>query len=87
MLGPDPMRGNVSVFGDMTPPEGEIWRVIDVVRKAGVATIIVDKTVDAVLSIGDRVVVLVKGAAVHDGPPASLRADTDLMSRYLGVAG
>ncbi len=64
----------------------EIWRVIAVVRRAGVASIIVDKTVDAVLSVADRVVVLVKGAVVHDGPPASLRADPDLMSRYLGVS-
>ncbi len=65
----------------------EIWRVIGVVREAGVASIIVDKTVDAVLSVADRVVVLVKGAVVHDGPPAALRADPDLMARSLGVAG
>ncbi len=65
----------------------EIWRVIGVVREAGVASIIVDKTVDAVLSVADRVVVLVKGSVVHDGPPASLRADPDLMARCLGVAG
>ena len=65
----------------------EIWRVIGVVREAGVASIIVDKTVDAVLSVADRVVVLVKGAVVHDGPPAALRADPELMARSLGVAG
>jgi branched-chain amino acid transport system ATP-binding protein len=65
----------------------EIWRVIGVVREAGVASIIVDKTVDAVLSVADRVVVLVKGAVVHDGTPASLRADPDLMARSLGVSG
>src|SRR5260370_54652 len=34
----------------------EIWRVIRVVREAGMAAIVVDKTVDAVLSIADRVV-------------------------------
>ena len=51
------------------------------------ASIIVDKTVDAVLSVADQVVVLVKGEVVHDGPPASLRADPELMGRYLGVAG
>jgi branched-chain amino acid transport system ATP-binding protein len=65
----------------------EIWRVIGVVREAGVASIIVDKTVDAVLAVADRVVVLVKGAVVLDGPPASLRDDQDLLSLYLGVAG
>jgi branched-chain amino acid transport system ATP-binding protein len=65
----------------------EIWRVIGVVREAGMAAIIVDKTVDAVLSVADRVIVLVKGAVVLDGPPEGLRADPDLMSRYLGVEG
>jgi len=65
----------------------EIWRVIGVIRDAGVAAIIVDKTVDAVFSIADRAIVLVKGAVVHDGPPALLRANPDLMERYLGVAG
>jgi branched-chain amino acid transport system ATP-binding protein len=65
----------------------EIWRVIGLVRAAGVAAIIVDKTVDAVLSVADRVVVLVKGTVVHDGPPAGLLAEPDLMSRYLGVEG
>jgi branched-chain amino acid transport system ATP-binding protein len=64
----------------------EIWRVLGVVRQSGMAAIIVDKTVDAVLSLADRVVVLVKGAVVHDGPPAPLRADPELMMRYLGVA-
>jgi branched-chain amino acid transport system ATP-binding protein len=61
--------------------------VIRVVREAGMATVIVDKTVDAVLSVADRVIVLVKGAVVHDGAPETLRADPDLMSRYLGVEG
>jgi branched-chain amino acid transport system ATP-binding protein len=65
----------------------EIWRVIGVVREAGMAAIVVDKTVDAVLSVADRIIVLVKGMVVLDGPPAALRAEPDLMSRYLGVEG
>jgi branched-chain amino acid transport system ATP-binding protein len=65
----------------------EIWRVIGVVRDSGVAAIVVDKTVDAVLALADRAVVLVKGRVAFDGPPAALRADPDLMARYLGVAG
>jgi branched-chain amino acid transport system ATP-binding protein len=65
----------------------EIWRVIRVVREAGMAVIVVDKTVDAVLSLADRVVVLVKGRVVLDGPPAELRADATLMEAYLGIAG
>jgi len=63
----------------------EIWRVIRLVRDAGVAVLVVDKTVAAVLSVADRVAVLVKGSVVHDGPAAALAADTDLLSRYLGL--
>ncbi|MSP00552.1 MAG: ABC transporter ATP-binding protein [Acetobacteraceae bacterium] len=65
----------------------EIWRTIGVVRAAGVAAIVVDRTVDAILSVADRVMVLVKGVVVLDGAPAALRADPALMSRYLGVTG
>ena len=64
----------------------EIWRVIEVVRAAGVAAIVVDRTVDAVLSVADRVAVLVKGSVAYDGPPAALRADPALMARYIGVS-
>ncbi len=63
----------------------EIWRTIRAVRQAGVAVIIVDRTVEAVLSLADMVVVLVKGAVAFSGPPAALRADPDTMHRHLGV--
>ncbi len=63
----------------------EIWRVIGVVRAAGMASIIVDRTAEAVLSVADRVVVLAKGVVVHDGPPNAVRDDPGLMSQYLGV--
>ena len=63
----------------------EIWRVIATIRGGGIATVVVDKTVAAILSVVDRSTVLVKGSVVYDGSPASLRDDTDLMHRCLGV--
>ena len=63
----------------------EIWHTIRLVRDAGVAILVVDKTVSAVLSVADRVVVLVKGSMVYSGPPAALQADQALMHRHLGV--
>jgi branched-chain amino acid transport system ATP-binding protein len=63
----------------------EIWRVIAAVRESGIATVVVDKTVAAILSVVDRSTVLVKGSVVYDGPPDALRADTELMHRCLGV--
>ncbi|MSP03944.1 MAG: ABC transporter ATP-binding protein [Acetobacteraceae bacterium] len=64
-----------------------IWRTIAMVRAAGVAAIVVDRTVDSMLSVADRVVVLVKGAVAFEGTPAAMRADRPAMERYLGVSG
>jgi branched-chain amino acid transport system ATP-binding protein len=63
----------------------EIWHTIRVVRDSGIAVIVVDKTVSAVLSLADRVTVLVKGSVVYSGAPQTLREDADLMHRHLGV--
>lgn len=63
----------------------DIWRVIRIVREAGVAVVVVDKTVSAVLSVADRVIILVKGQVAWNGAPDGLRADPGLMNRHLGV--
>jgi branched-chain amino acid transport system ATP-binding protein len=63
----------------------EIWRVIRIVRQAGIAVVVVDKTVSAVLSLADRIVILVKGQIAWAGQPDLLRADPSLMHRHLGV--
>ena len=63
----------------------EIWRTIELIRQSGIATIIVDKTVEAVTRVSDRVVVLVKGEKVFDGAPSQLKSDPEMMHRYLGV--
>ena len=65
----------------------EIWHTIRLVRDAGVAILVVDKTVSAVLSLADRVAVLVKGSVVYSGAPAGLLADPATMHRHLGVDG
>ncbi|MBS0639744.1 MAG: ABC transporter ATP-binding protein [Acetobacteraceae bacterium] len=62
-----------------------IWETIHTIRDAGIATIVVDKTVSAVLSLVDRVEILVKGAVVWNGSPDALRADEALIHRHLGV--
>jgi len=63
----------------------EIWATIRLVRESGLAALIVDKSVSELARVADRVVVLVKGEVVHEGPPATLLADPDLMHRHLGV--
>jgi branched-chain amino acid transport system ATP-binding protein len=63
----------------------EIWTTIRLLRRTGLAALIVDKSVSDLASVADRVVVLVKGEVVHEGPPAALLADPVLMHRHLGV--
>jgi branched-chain amino acid transport system ATP-binding protein len=63
----------------------EIWRTIRSIRAAGVATLIVDKTVAEVAAVVDRVMILVKGQAVVEGPARDILSDTALMHRHLGV--
>ena len=63
----------------------EIWHTIRLVRESGIAVVVVDKTVSAILSLADRVTVLVKGGVVYSGAPQALREDAELMQRHLGV--
>lgn len=63
----------------------EIWRTIALIRADGIATIVVDRTVTAVLSLVDRATILVKGQVGYDGDPAALAANPAMLSRYLGV--
>ncbi len=63
----------------------EIWATLRLVRDSGLASLVVDKSVAELARIADRVVVLVKGEVVHEGPPAALLADKALVQRLLGV--
>lgn len=63
----------------------EIWRTIALIRADGIATLIVDRTVTAVLTLVDRATVLVKGKVAYDGDPSALAADHGLLERFLGV--
>ena len=54
----------------------DIWRTLDLVRKDGIAILVVDKNVDDLLTLCDRHVILVKGAVVFEGDSATLRDRT-----------
>jgi branched-chain amino acid transport system ATP-binding protein len=63
----------------------EIWRIVRHIKEDSIATVIVDKNFEAVSSVADRAVILVKGAAVFSGSAAELRSRPDLHLRWLGV--
>ncbi len=63
----------------------EIWKTVRLVRDAGIATLLVDKSVSEVTAVADRVVILVKGKIVFGGTPATLKAEPETMQKHLGV--
>jgi branched-chain amino acid transport system ATP-binding protein len=63
----------------------ENMRVIRIVRQAGAAVVVVDRTVSAVLSLANRVFIRTKGQIAWTGAPGLLGVDPALMHRQLGI--
>jgi branched-chain amino acid transport system ATP-binding protein len=62
----------------------EIWRVIGVIREAGIAAVTVDRDYRRVLAHSDRALVLQKGQCVLSGAAADVAASPQLAG-YLGL--
>jgi branched-chain amino acid transport system ATP-binding protein len=63
-----------------------IWRTIRTVREAGIATLVVDKTVSAVLSLVDRAEILVKAGGAEGRPGADAPASRRVAAPAIGAA-
>ena len=61
----------------------DIWSAIRTLKADGQAILLVDKTMDEVLAVADRCVILERGRTVWQGVPAELTEH--LQQRYLGV--
>ncbi len=62
-----------------------IRQVIVQMRDAGVAILLVEQRVDAVLSVADRVAFIENGRNGETLPAEALRADRSIVDRYIGV--
>jgi len=62
----------------------DIWRVIQEIREAGIATLIVDRDWRKVLHHTDRAILIQKGQVVLSGQSADIAQHPELMN-YLGV--
>ena len=58
-----------------------------ITRAGGTCSIIVEQNAQKILGLADRVVILERGAIVHDAASAALKSDPAVLERYLGVAG
>jgi branched-chain amino acid transport system ATP-binding protein len=63
----------------------EIWGVIRLLKKSGLASVIVDKNVTTLLDLADRNVILVKGQVAFSGTSAELAANPQILATHLGV--
>ncbi|RAI45357.1 ABC transporter ATP-binding protein [Rhodoplanes roseus] len=64
---------------------GEIWGAIEALRREGLAILVVDKNLEALLRIADRHVVIAGGRVVWTGTTAQLAADRSEATRHLEV--
>jgi branched-chain amino acid transport system ATP-binding protein len=63
----------------------EIWTVLSEIKDAGVATIVVDKDLRALLAVCDRSMILAKGRVVFEGTAQELANNPEVHRRHLGV--
>jgi branched-chain amino acid transport system ATP-binding protein len=63
----------------------EIWKTLSVIRAEGIATIVVDKNVQSLSKVADRMVIMSKGKLVFDGTPDALAQQGELLERNLGL--
>ena len=63
----------------------EIWRGLTILKEKGLAILIIDKNIDALIAIGESHYIMEKGKIVWSGSSSELKDNTELQSRYLGV--
>lgn len=63
----------------------EIWRGLTVLKGKGLAILVVDKNLKALMQIAQRHYIMEKGEIVWSGSTSELQAQPQTQSRYLGV--
>ncbi|MDM0054142.1 ABC transporter ATP-binding protein [Variovorax fucosicus] len=63
----------------------EIWRALAELKRDGLAQIVIDKNVKALMGLADRHFVIEKGCVVWQGTSDALRGQPGIVHQYLGV--
>lgn len=63
----------------------EISRIIGQLKQESLSILLVEQNLSLALGVADQVYVMNKGQIVFEGAPAELRAQAEVMHRYLGV--
>ncbi len=63
----------------------EIWRCLEGLKQTGLAMIVIDKNISALLGLASRHYIVEKGRVVWQGDSAQLRASPQILHDYVGV--
>ncbi len=63
----------------------EIWRGLQILQGKGLAILIIDKNIEALLALAQNHYIMEKGVIVWQGKTSELQNDHGLKERYLGV--
>lgn len=63
----------------------QIWERLVALKSSGLTVLVIDKNVDTLTDICDRITILSKGRTVWNGTGEALRASPELRRRHLGV--
>ena len=63
----------------------EIWKGLSVLKERGLAILVVDKNIDALLNISDRTYIMEKGKIVWEGESHPTALTGEVKQRYLGI--
>jgi branched-chain amino acid transport system ATP-binding protein len=81
MLLDEPLEGLAPIIVE------ELLRVLHrIIREEGLSAILVEQNAQKVLGVTDRAIILERGAIIHEGDSAALKADRALLETHIGVA-
>ncbi len=69
--------------------QAEVSEAVQLVRRIrdrGTACVIVEHVMEGIMPLADRILVLVNGRTIAEGPPATVAADPAVIAAYLGDA-
>jgi len=81
MLLDEPLEGLAPIIVE------ELLRVLHrIIREEGLSAILVEQNAQKVLGVTDRAIIIERGAIIHEGDSAALKADRALLETHIGVA-